>query len=317
MKESPEISVIMTCYNEEKEWVIASIESIINQTFKEFELIIVLDNPNNDELKHILNHYRIKDNRIKVIINNKNEGLVISLNRAICECKGKYIARMDADDISYMDRFENQYVYLENNLDIALVGGTGVIMDENGEVLFHTNKLGSSAKKAKKSLLYRNIFFHPTWMFRRSVLNDLKGYNNIPRTEDLDFLCRLILNGYNIVNLPIDMIKVRIRKNGVTYSNNLHQIRSARIIMNDYKKALLYKQVYNPLSKIENLTIKENDIKKYSKACYLYTKSIADIREKKFISGINKLSYCFFSSKDKRVDLYSTIKIKLINCRIY
>lgn len=313
MNTVPKISVIMTCYNEKKEWIVQSIESILNQTFKDFEFIIVLDNPESEELKQLLVNYKKKDDRINLIFNEKNEGLVSSLNKAIKVSRGLYLARMDSDDISYFDRFEKQVNYLDNNQEIALVAGIGVIIDEDGKEMFQTNKLGITSKKAEKSLIHRNIFFHPAWMFRRSVLKDLIKYNDLPRTEDLDFLCRLILAGYKIKNLSENVIKVRIRKNGITNSNNLYQIRAARIIMNNYKQCLLNNKEYRPLEEIKKLIINKKEIKNYSKACYLYTESLSDLRNKRIFLSIKKLVKCFLLSKDKRLDFYSTIRIKVIN----
>lgn len=94
------------CYNEKQDWLTESINSILNQTYLNLEFIIVLDNPENIELKNILNEYKLKDSRVKLLINEVNKGLVFSLNRALKECSGDYIARMDADDISHLDRIK-------------------------------------------------------------------------------------------------------------------------------------------------------------------------------------------------------------------
>jgi len=313
LNKEPEISVLMTCYNEEKTWVIESIESILKQSFSDLELIIVLDEPNNIELKNLLIYYKEKDNRVRLIFNEVNRGLVFSLNEAIKASRGRYLARMDADDISFLDRFEKQYSYLEKNKEVALVGGSVTIIDEVGEELFETNNLGITTESAKKSLFYRNIFFHSTWIFRREVLQELKGYDNLPRTEDIDFLCRLILNGYKVQNLPDKFIKSRVRRSGISYSNNLHQVRSARIIMSSFKESLLSKKEYNPLREIEMLRIIDKDKDAYAKACYMYTQGLSKLRNRRVISGIRDIAVCFFISRDKRKDMYSTIRIKLVN----
>ena len=127
------ISVIMACYNEEKEWVRESINSILGQSFDDFEYIIVLDNPNNKLLRDYLEEIKKIDDRIKLIINDKNEGLVSSLNKAIKYSTGEYIARMDSDDISMNNRLEIQYEYLENNPEISLISSKAIIINENGE----------------------------------------------------------------------------------------------------------------------------------------------------------------------------------------
>ena len=129
------ISVIMSVYNEKKEWLQMSINSILNQSFKNFEFIIVLDNPDNIELKAVLEQFAAKDSRIKLIYNKKNMGLVYSLNSALKVAKGEYIARMDADDISELDRLEVQYNYFEQNPDIDFVSGFIRIIDEFDNVI--------------------------------------------------------------------------------------------------------------------------------------------------------------------------------------
>src|SRR5690625_452840 len=100
---SPDITVLMSIYNEDMLWLRDSIESILNQTYQNFEFIIINDNPSNDINKVILKEYIKKDNRIKIIENDTNLGLTLSLNKGLRESTGLYIARMDADDIAHKD----------------------------------------------------------------------------------------------------------------------------------------------------------------------------------------------------------------------
>ena len=108
--ENVKISVILSAYNEEERWFRKAVESILNQSFKEFELILILDNPNNELLDKIIKEYKEKDSRIIYIKNEKNLGLVESLNRGIKASSGLYIARMDADDIAKPTRIEKQEI---------------------------------------------------------------------------------------------------------------------------------------------------------------------------------------------------------------
>ncbi len=105
------ISVIMSTYNESVSELRESIESVLKQTYSNIEFIIVIDNPNNEELSAFI--YSFDDPRIRVIKNDRNIGLVNSLNKAICQSKGKYLARMDADDICEANRLKLQKDYLE------------------------------------------------------------------------------------------------------------------------------------------------------------------------------------------------------------
>ena len=98
------VSVIMSTYKEPIEWIQQSVDSILNQTYKNLEFIIIVDNPEYAELVSLLNDYADSDDRISVVVNNNNIGLVKSLNKALSFCTGEYVARMDADDISLPER---------------------------------------------------------------------------------------------------------------------------------------------------------------------------------------------------------------------
>jgi glycosyltransferase involved in cell wall biosynthesis len=111
MRINPQISVIMAVYNGEK-YLAEAIESILNQTFKEFEFIII-DDGSKDNSLNIIKRYAKKDSRIIIIKNEKNMKLAWSLNKGLKIARGKYIARMDSDDISLTDRLEKQYYFLE------------------------------------------------------------------------------------------------------------------------------------------------------------------------------------------------------------
>ena len=114
------VSVLMSTYNESELELRLAIESILNQTYRNIEFIIVSDNPQNTMLQNIINEYQKKDRRIKVILNNENLGLPRSLNKGIEQARGKYIARMDADDISLPNRIEEEMDFmLINNLDMV------------------------------------------------------------------------------------------------------------------------------------------------------------------------------------------------------
>ena len=102
------ISVIMSAYKEDEKWLRASIESILNQSFQDFEFIIVLDNPDAKKLDYIIKEYKERFSKIKYFKNKKNMGLVYSLNFALKHAKGEYIARMDADDIEIPTRLEEE-----------------------------------------------------------------------------------------------------------------------------------------------------------------------------------------------------------------
>ena len=135
-----------------------SIESIINQTYNDFEFIIILDNPDNKEHIAFINDYVCKDERIKFYINDKNMGLTNTLNRGLKLAEGKYICRMDADDISELYRMEHQKKYLEEN-DFDLIGGISQMIDEDGNTIYSIKKVPTNFKKIKKCIKYNQSYF--------------------------------------------------------------------------------------------------------------------------------------------------------------
>ena len=126
----PSVSVIMSTYKEKEKFLREAIESILNQSFQDFEFIIILDNPDNELHISIIEEYALKDKRIRFYKNETNLGLTQSLNIGLSLAKGKYICRMDADDISENNRIELQKYYLEEN-NFDLIGGITQIIDEN------------------------------------------------------------------------------------------------------------------------------------------------------------------------------------------
>ena len=114
------ISVIMSAYNEKAEWFEKSLLSVLNQTFKEIEIILIIDNPNNIDLINIAKKYSEKDKRIKLIINNENRGLVYCLNKGVEVSSYDIVARMDSDDISKKDRLKTQLEYLNKYKDVEI-----------------------------------------------------------------------------------------------------------------------------------------------------------------------------------------------------
>lgn len=261
-----EISVIMSVYNEKKEWLQMSINSILNQSFKNFEFIIVLDNPDNIELKAVLEEFAAKDSRIKLLYNKKNMGLVYSLNSALNVAKGEYIARMDADDISELDRLEVQYNYFKQNPSVDFVSGFIRIIDESDNAIEIHKCTYCSEKDIKINQASSNFFPHPTWMFKKKILNKLDKYNNVPLAEDYDFTCRALINNYNLCVIPRVLLNYRVRTTGISKSNSLKQTMIAETIRKSYFNSLLFKKPFNPYEKINSIKISEIQNKRFLKA---------------------------------------------------
>ena len=229
--EKPEISVIMSEYNTDPTLLRASIESIINQTFSNFELIIINDASNND-LSKITNEYR--DKRIRIYNNKTQNGLVYSLNKALSLSKGKYIARMDTDDYSYAERLEKQYTILENNQNIDILASRADLYD-GAKIWGKTKEKGPiGIQELKKG----NPICHPSVMMRKKIFNTLRKYPNKKRCEDYALWIEAVINNFKIVILDETLIRYHLNKE-------------------DYRKKTLYKRMdYLRLLKQEYLKLK-------------------------------------------------------------
>ena len=199
---APKISVIMPVYNCEA-YVKEAINSILNQTFSDFELIII-DDCSTDSTLSIVKSY--EDSRIKIVEKEQNTGYTNSLNNAILIAKGKYIARMDGDDISMPERFEQQLQFLENNPEIILCG-TGVeIIGEN-----RISKYPLNHEMIKIQLCYNASFYHPTIMIRRLVLLENNYNKEFEPAEDYELWTRLVHIG-KLANLDEVLLQYRIHQ---------------------------------------------------------------------------------------------------------
>ena len=215
------ISVIMSTYNESETELKEAIESILNQSYENFEFIIIQDNPENYKAKHLLEAYQNKDMRIKLYFNKENLGLAASLNKGIEKSKGDYIARMDADDLSYDNRFEIQINFLENNKEIDFVSSSIDIFD--GEKIIYKRM----AKKypQKEDLLFGPCFIHPAIIFRAESIKKAGGYKiekYTRRTEDYDLFMRMYAMGMKGYNFEKSLLRytesdVTIRKRKYRY----------------------------------------------------------------------------------------------------
>lgn len=224
------ISIVMSAYNEKEDYLIKSIESILSQTYTNIEFIIVLDNPQNVELKQILEKYALNDKRIKIIINEKNMGLAMSLNRAIESAQGEYIARMDADDIAFKERLERQFEYMNAHEEIDILSINKILIDEDGKEISKGSKLPTNYKQINKVLRYGNIIVHPGVMMKKKSVESIGLYRNFPVTQDGDLWFRAIDAGLTIGILDEPLIYYRINSNSVSFMRAYRQVVIAKYI---------------------------------------------------------------------------------------
>lgn len=183
--EKPKVSVIMPIYNAER-FVEAAITSITAQTYKNFEIVLV-DDCSIDNTMEVIK--RIKDDRIKIIHNKKNQGIAYSRNIAIESSCGEYVAIMDDDDIASRNRLELEVDFLDRHRDIDVVGGRKCVIDENGEVIRPSRMVYYNPKYIKAKYLFQNVFHNGTVMFRRKPImqNGISYKNAYLGMEDYRF----------------------------------------------------------------------------------------------------------------------------------
>ncbi|MDA0155589.1 glycosyltransferase [Vibrio sp. Makdt] len=228
------VLVLMTTYNESLEHLSEAINSLKEQTYTNFDVIIIVDKPDVDEIiKSYLLNLASLDGRFNIHINKFNLGLANSLNLAFDIMKDKdyaYIARMDADDISVPNRFKEQVKYLDNAKDADLIGTSAITINEQSDVTGEFNvKLGSV------DLDYGSDSIHPSWMMRFYIFSRLSGYRDFRCSQDYDFLCRAKLAGFKIKNINEKLLYYRIRPNSIGASKKLIQRRRKYHISKNYR----------------------------------------------------------------------------------
>ncbi|WOO40809.1 glycosyltransferase family 2 protein [Rubellicoccus peritrichatus] len=187
---TPIVSVLMPVYNAEH-YLKEAVESILAQTYKNFEFVIV-DDGSTDRSLEVLNDFAKNDSRIK-IISRPNTGIVGALNDGLKNCSGKYTARMDADDIAHIQRLEKQSNYLENNEDTIAVGSRVRMVDSEGDFIWdYQPPINNNEILEQLSTGNGGALIHPAAMFRSKALMTVNGYKEKwCHIEDLDLYLRL------------------------------------------------------------------------------------------------------------------------------
>jgi glycosyltransferase EpsE len=200
------ITVLMPFYNAEKTLEL-SICSILNQSYKYFDLYLVNDGSHDNSYEVAVKKAK-EDPRIILTQNIKNIGLAKSLNNIIFNLKTDYIARMDADDESHKNRFETQINILENNKSISIIGTNADYFNNN--VFLGSSNLPLDNNSIKNKLSKLNVIIHPTTMMRTNFLKDIGGYNNFfTYSQDYDLWLRA-RKKYNFINLDDKLLKHKI-----------------------------------------------------------------------------------------------------------
>lgn len=237
------ISIVMPVYNGEP-YLKEAIESILNQTYTNFEFIIINDASTDKSEKTIT---QFKDNRIRYYKNKANLNIAKTLNRGLSLAKGKYIARMDQDDKSYPTRLQEQLTFMETNCNIGLCGTQISFFGEANGIW--PNKF--SDEEIRTSLLYENVIAHPSVVIRRDILNNLEKWydEDLVQAEDYD-LWRRLLQVTQAVNIKRILLDYRIHNNNMSSGGSSFKNRMSKI--KDVRRYALETALEKPFNKIQS-----------------------------------------------------------------
>lgn len=229
------VSVIMGVHNQrDKKALKQALDSILNQTMKEFEFIIYDDGSGQEEAEY-LRKLTKKDGRIRLLRGQRKQGLAHGLNQCLKVAKGNYIARMDADDISAPERLRLQMEFLETHPDISYVGCAAVLFDEGGTWGCRRMK----EKPVEKDFLGFSPYVHPTVMFRGNVLKKCGGYlesKDTLRCEDYELFMRLRHMGYDGYNLELPLFYYRENREWYDKRTFAQRLAEMKIRYHGFKK---------------------------------------------------------------------------------
>ena len=206
------VSILIPVFNGDFSEIKESLDSIKNQSYTNFECILV-DDSSDENITNSLKHYCDDDQRFLHIGRYKKDGLGSALNFGLRQCKGKYIARMDADDVCVIHRIKNQVNYLELNTDISVVGSNMAIIDEQSNI-YAIKKYGLNHNSIIRHFSYKNGMGHPSVMFRRNIIDSGELYRKDFRfCEDLELWLRLLKKGYRFSNIDKVLVFYREDRN--------------------------------------------------------------------------------------------------------
>ena len=307
------ISVLMSVYNETLVEIVQAIDSILGQTYTDFELIIVLDQPAYVEALAFLQEYTRKDGRVKVFVNEKNIGLALSMNYAAEHAKGEYLLRMDADDVCMHSRFQLQYDAISTGA-YDLICGNYDFIDEDGQLLPQKPVVYTDYQLATL-LPYRNIIHHPTVIMSAKAFRAVGGYRNYPCAQDYDLWLRMKCASHKMHMMPEKLIQYRVRQASTTVQKRYKQSCTGEYIRKlycqrnnmtgySYEGYLAYLEDRG----VNNPSANEDFIENFNR----YMQSKQKIKRGRIISGMTDLSKVLFRSKYYRPHILQNLKIAMV-----
>lgn len=285
------VSVIMPVYREKEGFVRQAIESILNQTLTDFQYIIILDDPDNDELKQVIHEYCKNDSRIHFIVNDRNMGCPLTKNKGILLSTTEYVAIMDADDVSYPDRLETQLKRMEKD-EVDFLAGYVEVIDEEDTVLYRMDNLPVKHEDVVKKMRVNNCMPHPAWMLKKRSFLALDGYADIQGCEDYDLLLRAMNAGYKLGNCDRIILKYRLSQQSISRDNLYRQYLMMRYIQDKY---FYHKLPYNSYQEYENRKYTPEKAKRYAKAADAFQRALICKKRKQFAGVLINTAEIFIS----------------------
>lgn len=232
----PAISVIMGVYNCKNEDLLEkSINSIINQSYFDWEFLICNDGSTDGKTLNLLKTYEARDQRIKILSYEKNQGLSYALNTCISKATGKYIVRQDDDDVSKPERFQKLILFAEAHPEYAVIGSIADVTDDSG--IWGSYSL--EERPTKQSFYWNSPFAHPTVLMRKDSLIAIGGYRvakETRRCEDYDLFMRMYAAGYKGYNIQEKLYEYRVLNGDKKYRPMKDRIDEAVVRYNGFKQ---------------------------------------------------------------------------------
>lgn len=222
MSREPRVTVLMPCYNAEL-YLVEAIESIINQTYRNLEILLI-DDGSKDATRDMIENYAIKDSRIIPVYNERNLGLIRTLNKGVKLASGEFIARMDADDISVLNRIEKMIEVFLEHPEIDVMSASYFHISPLGKVLRRNFPKATTSKALQFVSFFCTPVIHPCVIAKTSVLKANAFDEEYIHSEDYEIFSRLLMNGYNFLNLMEPLYYLRMNTLSVSYKFERIQI---------------------------------------------------------------------------------------------
>lgn len=308
------ISVLIPAYNSEK-FISKSIESVIDQNFSDFEIIIV-DDGSNDATKEIVKMYKRKNSKIRLFLKS-NSGITDSLNFGLKFCTGKWIARLDTDDLCESNRLKKQLLIAESSNKLGLVGSDAVFINKFDQNLFYYSYPQNHEKLKNNLLSCKHFFPHSSAFYNRELVESLGGYRERAGvSEDWDLWLR-IANKKEIKNINEPLVKIRIHDSQISKKNYIKQAYDTKIVI--ISNLLNKRKRYDPLEVFNDYEFKNLKlyiIKKLENLGFNDFLRFTSIVKNPLLKRII-LPFIFIRYINKPLSIYKFIKFKFFSKYIH